>query len=161
MCCLQLCPCIRDVLFAAYARARMEAAGQETPSCSFNLPNPAHELCCAQPHLAGSDKVHVAGEWVWGWLFSSRDLSGWCQWKQRHSLNRGQNQLFPSLLKARWHLCNYLQLCSTLPTAGKNKGIFWSTWPWAIALSNPDWHIFDPWSFIATVWHVPMCFFFL
>lgn len=132
-------------------------AGLETPSCSVSLPSPDHGIFCAQPHLSLAGKICVAGEWV----SIDRDFSGCYQWKWRHSHNKGQYQLFSSLLKARWHLCNYLQLCSTLPTAEKTKRIFWSACPWAIALLHPDWCIFDPWSFIATVWHVPRCFFLL
>lgn len=37
----------------------MKVAGQETPSCSFNLPSPAHEFCCAQPHLSWADKIRL------------------------------------------------------------------------------------------------------
>lgn len=131
--CLQLCPCIEDVLFPACARAGLKAAGQEMPCCSFSLPSPAHEFFCSQPHLPWADKICVAGGWVCSWVSSGRDFSGWYQWKQTYGHNKGRYQPFSSLLKARWHLCNYLQLSSTLPTVEKSKRNFWSACPWAIA----------------------------
>lgn len=76
-------------------------------------------VCSVAPSLGTQD--HVADEWVCSWLTSGRDPSGWKQWKPRQGHNKGQYQLFSSLLKARWHLCSCLQLSSTLPTAVKSK----------------------------------------
>lgn len=99
---------------------------------------------------------HTFFWWAEEWVSSDRDFSDWYQWKWKYGRNEGQYQLFLSLPKARGQLSKYIQLRTTQQrkARGSSELHVLGLLP-SCVLTNI---IIDPWSFIATVWHVPRCF---
>lgn len=154
--CLQLSPCIRGMLLPAWARAGMKAA-RKMPSCSFSLPGLAHKCWVLSHSFLG----HTRSVWL------RNDCAAGCPVVETPQAEGSESQ-GKVIRKASISYFHHrfkpddtsAAVSSWAPHCQQQTKARGSSYLHVLGLlTSCTLTIFDPWSFMATVWHVPRCFF--